>query len=139
MRFLLALLLLASPLEAQTYIIVVPTDEVRRYIAGEWDSAVVERGFCGTFTLGIATDGEPLLFLNTAGRAANERNATATGVQFSCPIGEVPIHLHLNAVCGPSMKDLRHIRVTRALFGIVVCGPRHYAGFTSKLTWPKQW
>lgn len=137
MRYLLALLLFASPLDAQTYIIVVPTDSVRRYLASEWDAAPAnERGYCGSFTLGIAREGEPLLFLNAVERA-KETNATPVSVSFACPVGAVPIHSHLNGVCGPSLKDLRHLRTTNALFGIAICGPYSLAGFSSKLVWPK--
>lgn len=133
---LLALLLLASPLEAQTYILVVPTDEVRRYLASQWEPGGDEKAFCGTFTIGIAHDGEPLLLLNAVERT-NERDATPVSVVFSCPRGTVPLHTHPNHVCGPSLKDLRHLKRTNALFGITICDRYAYAGYSSKLVWPK--
>jgi hypothetical protein len=154
-RLLLVLLLLASPLDAQSFVLVSATDSVRQFLSDRWDDSrdpnQVERAFCATFIFVQGRNSEPFVVL-TGIDSAETSAATARSVNYQCPRGTIPIHSHpasspgssgytwggLDAnVCGPSARDLQSLRDTKALIGAIQCDRMALVGFSLYSLWPK--
>ena len=161
MRFLFAFLLLASPLDAQTYVLVGATDSVKRFLSDRWEDtrnpAQVERAYCASWTFVLGTDGEPFVILTAVDSAATQRTFTLRdgrrGIVYTCPASKVQIHSHppsspnndgtysfggINSnLCGPSINDLRNLRRNGSLFAVIQCDRVALAGYSLKVVWPK--
>lgn len=157
MRYLLVLLLLASPLNAQSIVLVASTDSVRRYLAERWDDTrdpnQLERAFCARFLFALGRNGEPFVVL-TGVDSAKTTAATARNISYECPRSTIPIHTHPAStpgadgytfggpeanICGPSVPDLESLRKTKALIGAVQCDRYAIVAFSLHPIWPSPW
>lgn len=159
-KLLLTILLLAAPLDAQTFVLVGATDSVRKYLADRWDEtdpAQTERAFCAAYVLVRGIDGEPFAILTGVDSAETLRTFTLAdgrrGVVSKCPANTAHGHSHppsspnpdgtfslggVNAnICGPSVNDLRNLKRTGALFLVIQCDRRALVAVTLYGVWPK--
>lgn len=162
MRYLLVLLLLASPLNAQTFVLVGATDSVRQFLASRWDDSVdpnqTEKAYCAAYYLALGMDGEPFAILTAIDLAATLHAFTLAdgrrGIVSACPSNRVHVHTHppssrnvdgsysfggTNAnICGPSVNDLRSLKRAGALFSVIQCDRYALSAFTLRAdAWPK--
>lgn len=156
MRFLLALLLLASPLQSQTIVLVSATDSVKRFLAAHWDdqrnAGQNEAAWCASYVFAVGQGGEPFIIL-TGIDSADTKRASPRGISFDCPTQLVEIHSHPPSsegeggfysfggigahICGPSQNDLNHLAKSGRLFAVVRCDRYALVGFSTKVIWPK--
>lgn len=158
---LFSLLLLASPLNAQTFVLVSATDQVRQFLAERWDDTVdpaqVERAFCATYFLSYGIGGEPFVVLTTIDSAETEATMTLPdgrrGIIAFCPSNKIHVHSHppssqnmdgtfsfrgMNGnLCGPSLNDLRHLKRTGAPLAVVHCDRWSLVAYSLTSRWPK--
>jgi len=115
------------------------TPEVSRQIARDWDRRYRdgrEWVYCVTaWRYGRTQDGDSVFVIEkmeitTSSRAAYE----VTGFECRAPDGtERPVaHAHLTGDCSASRADATNVVASAAPFGLIVCGPQSWAGYSRR-------